>query len=243
MIYSIDHAVGVARDLADRLNLRLNRQSAPAINSIRQTQDEWGYPILVFSSAANEVEGQPVIWMRITNLFEQRLVAGVETSPAGAPVDIFGNATLPFTPTICQMAYELTAGTFTVTSANATAGAVYTSAAGQSFTVSSTIASGTSLVTSGNVNPSAASGTLTKVSGTGDATITYSAFAGFNPMPAGLDYSACLFEVARTGMVVQQFAIANGSAANEAAVTAQLNAGTGPLQEFKDIDWGYKGNA
>ena len=174
MLYSIDHSVGIARDLADRLSLRMKNQAGPAINTVRQTQDEWGYPILVLSSGGTETEGSPVIWVRLTNLFEQRLVGGVETSPAGAPIDIFGNATLPFTPTVAQIAYELTSG-----------GA---------------------------------------------------------PEPSTSDYSTVLFEIARTGTVVQQFAIANGTAVTEAAVTAQLNAGTGPLSELKDIDWGYKGN-
>jgi hypothetical protein len=171
MLYSIDHAVGVARDLADRLNLRLDNQTgSTALNFVRQTQDEFGYPILVVSHAGVETESNPVIWIRLTNLFEQ--IAGV--SPAGAPIDVFGNATLPFSPTICQIAYEL--------------------------------------------NGSAA------------------------PIPSAADYSTCLFEIARTGMVVQQFAIANGTAANEASVNAQVTAGTGPVQQLKDIDWGYKGN-
>ena len=62
--------------------------------------------------------------------------------------------------------------TFTVTSANATAGAIYSNN-GQNFTVSSTIVSGTTLVTQGHGAP-LSSGTLTKVSGTGDTTITFS---------------------------------------------------------------------
>lgn len=171
MLYSIDHAVGVARDLADRLNLRLNNQTGgAALNAVAQQQDEYGYPILVVTHGGIASESNPVVWIRIANLYEQ--IAGV--SPAGAPVDIFGNATLPFSPTICQIAYELNA-----------AGA---------------------------------------------------------PIPSAQDYSTCLFEIARTGMVVQQFAIANGTAVNEAAVNAQVVAGTGPLQTLKDIDWGYKAN-
>ncbi len=74
---------------------------------------------------------------------------------------------------------------FTVTAANATAGAVYTNN-GQNFTVATTISAGTTLTTlgsSGNVPLS--SGTLTKVSGTGDATIAFSSFSfvgtGTNP--------------------------------------------------------------
>lgn len=61
---------------------------------------------------------------------------------------------------------------FTVTSANATVGAVYTNN-GHSFTVLGTIAGGTQLYTSGTLAPTA-TGTLTKSSGTGDATITFS---------------------------------------------------------------------
>lgn len=64
---------------------------------------------------------------------------------------------------------------FTVTAANATAGATYTNN-GQTFTVAATIAGATTLQSVGTGNP-AASGTLTKASGTGDATITFSAFA------------------------------------------------------------------
>ena len=65
--------------------------------------------------------------------------------------------------------------TFTVTSANASVGAVYSNS-GLLYTVSSTLVSGTTLIaTGGTISPSA-SGVLTLVSGTGDATITYSAF-------------------------------------------------------------------
>jgi hypothetical protein len=171
MLYSIDHAVGVARDLTDRLSLRLSNQTGgTALNTVTQNQDEFGYPIIVVSHAGVVTESNPVIWIRLTNLFEQ--IAGV--SPAGAPIDIFGNATLPFSPTVCQIAYELNG-----------AGA---------------------------------------------------------PIPSAQDYSTCLFEIARTGMVVQQFAIANGTAVTETAVNAQVTAGTGPLQTLKDIDWGFKGN-
>jgi hypothetical protein len=62
---------------------------------------------------------------------------------------------------------------FTVTAANATAGAIYSNN-GFQYTVSITIAGTTTLTCFGTGAP-AASGTLTKVSGTGDATITFSA--------------------------------------------------------------------
>ena len=63
---------------------------------------------------------------------------------------------------------------FAVTSANATIGAIYTNNT-QTFTVLSTISSGLNLLMSGTGTPTAG-GTLTKSSGTGDATITFSAY-------------------------------------------------------------------
>lgn len=79
-------------------------------------------------------------------------------------------ATLAFSPTV-QATY-----TYTVSSASATVGAIYASATGVLFSVNATIASQTTLVSLGDAPPGAASGTLTKIAGTGDATITYSAF-------------------------------------------------------------------
>lgn len=63
--------------------------------------------------------------------------------------------------------------TFTVSSANATVGAVYSNN-GVNFTVASTIVTGTTLSCTGTGTPTT-SGTLTLVSGTGDATIAFSA--------------------------------------------------------------------
>jgi len=64
---------------------------------------------------------------------------------------------------------------FVCSSANATIGAVYSNN-GQNFTVKTTISGGLALSCSGVADPTA-SGTLTKVSGTGDATITFSSFS------------------------------------------------------------------
>jgi hypothetical protein len=61
---------------------------------------------------------------------------------------------------------------FTVSAANASAGAVYSNN-GQTFTVLTTISGGTTLTCS-QLGAPTASGTLTKVSGTGDTTITFS---------------------------------------------------------------------
>jgi hypothetical protein len=99
--------------------------------------------------------------------------------------------------------------TFTVTSANATAGATYVSSNGQNFTVNTTIVAGTTLVAAGSNGAPPASGILTKTSGTGDTTITYSAFSfnGLGTAPAlalsGGEYVTILpstgFNVANTG--------------------------------------------
>lgn len=74
--------------------------------------------------------------------------------------------------TVAQAPYEQI--TFTNTAANATIGATYTNNL-QTCTVLKTIASGTTLYTSCTGNP-LSSGTLTKASGTGDATITFSTY-------------------------------------------------------------------
>lgn len=75
--------------------------------------------------------------------------------------------------------------TFTVTSANATVGATYTNN-GITYTVASTITAATTLVMTGTGAPTA-SGTLTKATGAGDATITFSvAVAGSTTHTFGL---------------------------------------------------------
>lgn len=95
-----------------------------------------------------------------------------------------GNATAYKVPTRTDL---ITTGTtvgylFTVSSANATIGATYTNNT-QTFTVIATIASGTQLLCTSTGAP-AASGTLSKASGTGDSSITFSAaqaMAAYNP--------------------------------------------------------------
>lgn len=78
--------------------------------------------------------------------------------------------------------------TFTVTSANATVGATFTNN-GQTFTVINTIAAGTTLVCNGTGAPTA-SGTLTKASGTGDATITFASSTNALPTSQVINFSS-----------------------------------------------------
>lgn len=66
--------------------------------------------------------------------------------------------------------------TFTISSGNATLGATYTNN-GNTYTVAKTVAAGLTVVMTGPAAP-AASGTLTKTTGTGDATLTFSTFSG-----------------------------------------------------------------
>ncbi len=94
--------------------------------------------------------------------------------------------------------------TFTVTSANATVGATYTNN-GKTFTVLTTIAAETTLYASGTGSP-AASGVLTKASGTGDATIAFSA-CDFTGVSKILNITATrngkIYKVAKPGDVLQ----------------------------------------
>lgn len=99
-------------------------------------------------------------------------------APSNDP-DISGSASSVYivkTNKGTQATSPVGAYTFTVTSANATAGATYTNN-GKTFTVQSTIAGATTLVASGTGAPTS-SGTLTKASGTGDTTIAFSAVSG-----------------------------------------------------------------
>ena len=64
---------------------------------------------------------------------------------------------------------------FTVSSANATAGAVYQASNGNTYTVTTTISGGLTLTTTANGLPPV-SGNLTKLSGTGDTTIVFSSY-------------------------------------------------------------------
>lgn len=157
MLYSLDHSIGVARDLADDLKIRFT--NGAGLNTVRQTQDSAGWPVIFLSVGGNEAEAQPVIALRLKNI------------DVGA-TDIFGNSTLPFTPTQCEIAFELNG-----------AGA---------------------------------------------------------PRPSTSDLTTVIFQVSRTGVIVAEEAIANGTAVTIANMDIALAAGASPV--LKDIDWGNKGN-
>ena len=92
------------------------------------------------------------------------------TALANETFDALANSSLVYEYEVQQ---AIAGYMFSVTSANATSGATYTNN-GNTYTVSDTIAAGTRLFCSQASAPQT-SGTLTKASGTGDATITFSA--------------------------------------------------------------------
>ena len=122
---------------------------------------------------------------------------------------------------------ESTPYVFTVVAANATAGATYTNN-GQTFTITTTISGGTILVATGTGN-STITGTLTKTSGIGDATISFT--AATNPTMA-FTYSALGPVGINTGGVcrIERVGMSNdGSIAH--LTSAQLNTGIlGPYE-------------
>jgi hypothetical protein len=111
--------------------------------------------------------------------------------PALTTVSSISQYTFALPGTAAQYTFAVHSSTqyiFTVSAASATAGATYTNN-GQTFTVNTTISGATTLNAVGTGTP-LASGTLTLVTGTGDATITFSAFtyAGANAT-TGATYS------------------------------------------------------
>ena len=65
-IYSTSHAQSAARDLADRLSLRL--KNGPGLNTVRQSNDSLGWPMIAVSANANEAEAQPMALIRLIGI-------------------------------------------------------------------------------------------------------------------------------------------------------------------------------
>lgn len=93
MITSNQTPIALMRDLADKLKVRFPA-SASGINTIRAAFDANSMPELFLSHAASEVEGQPVIYIRVAQV-------------SAVSADIFGNALLAYAPHQLQIAYEL----------------------------------------------------------------------------------------------------------------------------------------
>jgi hypothetical protein len=122
---------------------------------------------------------------------------------------------------------------FAITNGNATAGATYTNNS-QTFTVSQTVANGATLITSGTGTP-ITSGTLTKTSGTGDSTITFTSYygAGTAPnLPVGLSSGAYVTVLPSTGFPTAdtgtfKISTAAGFTPTSTAFSVQVPTGTG----------------
>lgn len=164
------------------------------IQTVDDTSDTTGF--LLFGNASGSVTSgqQPktntaLAYNATTNnlqstLFTGALVGNSSTSTTlatgrliqGSSFDGSANISIGVAPTV----QTFTSGsgtynknyTFIITSGSATVGATYTNNA-ITYTVYATVASATKVVMSGSGAP-AASGTLTKASGTGDSTITFS---------------------------------------------------------------------
>ena len=137
----------------------------------------------------NNYSGQAVLSteplrVQINNAFRDTSANGMAayfaanlSKPAtvGAPNDVWVASGMERNSDGTTVSLNATTYNFTCSSANATAGAIYTDTNGQSYTVGPSISAGTALcVTSLGNNPAPASGHLTYVSGSGDGTINYS---------------------------------------------------------------------
>lgn len=159
------------------------------------------------------------IEQRLENLFYGFISGEVQTNEGAKSLPYVAQAADPSTPTgkiTVYSKYPTTNPnyTFTVTSANATAGAIYSNN-GQNYTVLGTISGETTLQSNGSSNP-LSSGTLTKVSGTGDSTIAFSSYS-FTQFPTELfliDELGNIIQLTKSGYINAAFL---GNLANMAA--------------------------
>lgn len=139
--------------------------------------------------------------------------------------------------------------TFTVTAANATAGAVYTNGS-YNYTVLTTITGLTTLSCSGN-GMMGTSGILTKVSGTGDTTITYSAIVGVTisvSADGGSNYTSAFNTYISGRFIVADFAMTAGTTSTDFRLKVVSNTALSELAGFgvnivQDSTGAYAGDA
>lgn len=178
--------------------------TTPALNNFKWTREINGVPYVLENSQQIQVPASSVTPNIIPYPFSSPTNSGsyvlngttnISTTGSAANV-VIGNLVvgsgIPVGTTVVSVAP--TQYVFTVSAANATVGAVYSNN-GQNFTVGSTIVSGTTLSCTGSVSQPQSSGVLALVSGTGDATITFSAFTQ------------------STAMVISEAATSSGSSA------------------------------
>lgn len=97
-MYSNAKAIRLIQDISDLLTVRLQNNSG--LNTVSQNfyTDSNGavWPYLLISSNGNVAEGQPVVYIEISNV-------------DAVSKDIFGNQTYAYAPHVLQFAYELSA--------------------------------------------------------------------------------------------------------------------------------------
>lgn len=89
---SLAKAEATVRELKEKLQFRFKGSSS--IDTVRESKDSEGWPMLFCSDAGNEAAGQPVVAVRI------KAVDAVSK-------DIFGNDLIAFGPHELEVAYEL----------------------------------------------------------------------------------------------------------------------------------------
>ncbi len=94
MIQSLQTAQALIRDLGNKLSVRY--ANSATINTVTQSQDSNGNPMLFLSNGGTLTEGSPVIAIRISQ------ISAVST-------DVFNNPLNAYTPHLMDFAYELSA--------------------------------------------------------------------------------------------------------------------------------------
>lgn len=126
-------AAALVRDMADKLSKRL--AGSAGLNTVAQSADASGWPVLTLSHGGNIAEGQPVLAIRIKGI------------DAGSK-DVFGNPTYAYAPHECDFLFEagLAAGSSEVSAADMLLCFYEASKTGCAMTVKAT-ANGTAVTT------------------------------------------------------------------------------------------------
>jgi len=94
MSINLAKSYAIARDLSQQLEIRVAGSAAGRVNSVRNTKDVLGNPMIFLSRGGNEAAGQPVIALRILPVLNPTL-------------SIFGQEIGSGDPSTIQVAYEL----------------------------------------------------------------------------------------------------------------------------------------
>jgi hypothetical protein len=95
-IKNLAKAEALVRELKEKLEARTKGAAAGRVDTVRETRDSEGFPMLFLSDNGNEAAGQPVIAIRVKQI-------------DAVSKDIFGNDLNAYAPHNCEVAYELDA--------------------------------------------------------------------------------------------------------------------------------------